>query len=82
MEVRGPWMVQHDFSPHFSANNMYKDLSSALKLAEEVGVSLPAASITREVLRAVKSQGKGHLDSAVVITVLEAMANTEVKPKE
>jgi 2-hydroxy-3-oxopropionate reductase len=82
MEVRGPWMVQHNFSPHFSANNMYKDLSSALKLAEEVGVSLPATSISCEILRAAKSQGKGDLDSAVVITILEAMANIGVKAKE
>jgi 3-hydroxyisobutyrate dehydrogenase-like beta-hydroxyacid dehydrogenase len=82
MEVRGPWMVQHDFSPHFSANNMYKDLSSAMKLAEEAGVSLPATSVSREMLRAAKSQGKGDLDSAVVITVLEAMANIEGKAKK
>lgn len=79
MEVRGPWMVKRAFAPHFSANNMYKDLSSAIKLAEDVGVSLPATSVAREVLRAVKSHGKGDLDSCVVITVLEAMANTEVK---
>jgi len=81
MEVRGPWMINHQFSPHFSVNNMYKDLSSAMKLADEVGVSLPAASITREILRAAKSQGKGGLDSAVVVTVLESMANTEIKTK-
>ncbi len=81
MEVRGPWMIKHDFSPHFSANNMYKDLSSAMKLAEEVGASLPATSIAREILRAAKSQGKGDLDSAVVVTVLEAMANKELKAK-
>jgi 3-hydroxyisobutyrate dehydrogenase-like beta-hydroxyacid dehydrogenase len=81
METRGPRMVKHEFSAHFSANNMYKDLSSALKLAEEVGVSLPAASISREILRAAKSQGKGDLDSCVVMTVLEAMANTVVKGK-
>jgi 3-hydroxyisobutyrate dehydrogenase-like beta-hydroxyacid dehydrogenase len=82
MEVRGPWMVQHDFSPHFSVNNMYKDLSSAMKLAEEAGVSLPATSVSREILRAAKSQGKGDLDSAVVITVLEAMANIEGKARK
>jgi len=81
MEVRGPWMINHQFSPHFSVNNMYKDLSSAMKLAEEVGVSLPATSIAREILRAAKSQGKGDLDSAVVVTVLEAMANKELKAK-
>ncbi|MGA2954123.1 MAG: NAD(P)-dependent oxidoreductase [Thermodesulfobacteriota bacterium] len=81
MEVRGPWMINHQFSPHFSVNNMYKDLSSAMKLAEEVGASLPATSIAREILRAAKSQGKGDLDSAVVVTVLEAMANKELKAK-
>ncbi len=82
METRGPRMVRRDFTPHFSANNMYKDLSTALKLAEECGVSLPAASISREILRAARSQGKGDQDSCVVMTVLEAMANTVVQLKE
>jgi 3-hydroxyisobutyrate dehydrogenase-like beta-hydroxyacid dehydrogenase len=81
METRGPRMVKRDFSPHFSANNMYKDLSNVLRLAEECGVSLPVASATREILRAVKSQGKGDLDSCVVMTVLEAMANVVVQAK-
>jgi 3-hydroxyisobutyrate dehydrogenase-like beta-hydroxyacid dehydrogenase len=79
METRGPRMIKHDFSPHFSANNMYKDLSQALKLAGEVGAFLPAAGISLEMLRAVKNQGKGELDSASVITVIEAMANAVVK---
>jgi 3-hydroxyisobutyrate dehydrogenase-like beta-hydroxyacid dehydrogenase len=68
-------MAKHEFSPHFSANNMYKDLSSAMKLAEEAGVSLPATSISMEMLRAAKAQGKGDLDSGVVLTVLEGLAN-------
>ncbi len=75
METRGPRMARHEFTPHFSTNNMYKDLSSAMKLAEEFGVSLPAASISTEMLRAAKSQGKGDLDSCAVLTVLEALAN-------
>lgn len=82
METRGPRMIKREFSPHFSTNNMYKDLSMALKLAEEVGVSLPATSISREMLRAAKSQGKGDLDSCIVMTVLEAMANMVVKSKD
>jgi len=81
METRGPRMVQRDFSPHFSVNNMYKDLSNVLKLAEECGVSLPVAGAAREILRAAKSQGKGDLDSCAVMTVLEAMANTIVQRK-
>jgi 3-hydroxyisobutyrate dehydrogenase-like beta-hydroxyacid dehydrogenase len=74
-------MVQRDFSPHFSVNNMYKDLSNVLKLAEECGASLPVAGAAREILRAAKSQGKGDLDSCVVMTVLETMANTIVQRK-
>jgi len=82
METRGPRMVTRDFTPHFSANNMYKDLSTALTLAEKCGVSLPVASAAREILRAAKSQGKGDLDSCVVVTVLEAMAGTVVQEKQ
>ncbi len=82
METRGPRMIKHDFTPHFSISNMHKDLSGALKLAEEVGASLPAASIAREILRAAKSQGKGDLDSCSVITILETLANTTVQGKK
>jgi hypothetical protein len=48
----------------------------------DLTLSFPATSISREFLRAVKSQGKGDLDSCVVMTVLEAMANTVVKGKD
>jgi 3-hydroxyisobutyrate dehydrogenase-like beta-hydroxyacid dehydrogenase len=79
MNTRGPRMINHNFfPPHFSAANMHKDLTGALLLAEKHGVSLPTASAAREMLRAVKSQGNGHIDSSAVVTVLEAMANTSV----
>lgn len=79
MATRGPRMLQHNFVPaHFSANNMDKDLTGALRLAEKYGVSLPATSASREILRAVKSQGNGQIDSSAVVTVLEAMAGTSV----
>ena len=82
MATRGPRMIQHHFyPPHFSTNNMHKDLSGALRLAEKYGVSLPTVSAARELLRAVKSQGNGHIDSSAVVTVLETMANTTVCPK-
>jgi 3-hydroxyisobutyrate dehydrogenase-like beta-hydroxyacid dehydrogenase len=83
MTTRGPRMIQHHFSPvHFSTNNMYKDLSGALKLAEQYGVCLPTVSASREILRAVKSQGNGHIDSSAIVTVLETMANiSSLTPK-
>jgi 2-hydroxy-3-oxopropionate reductase len=33
METRGPWMLEHNFEAHFSADNMYKDLSTAMESA-------------------------------------------------
>jgi 2-hydroxy-3-oxopropionate reductase len=66
-------MVAHDFSPHFSTDNMHKDLSTALRLADAVGAVAPAASAALEVLRAARAQGKGSLDSAVVYTVIEQL---------
>ncbi len=82
METRGARMIRHDFSPHFSANNMYKDLSQAMQLAGEVGAFLPATGIALEMLRAVKNQGRGELDSCSVMTIIEAMANTVVESRE
>jgi 2-hydroxy-3-oxopropionate reductase len=79
METRGPLIISRNFKAGFAANNMYKDLSSALKLADECGASLPATSVSLEILRAVKVQGKGDLDSCCVVTVLEELARTQVK---
>ncbi len=74
MEVRGPWMIEHNFTPHFSVNNMYKDLSTAMKLADGCGAVLPTASLSLEMLRAARSRGNGEKDSCVIITVLEALS--------
>ena len=74
METRGPWMVERNFDPHFSTNNMYKDLSNAMKLAAECGAVLPATALSLEMLRAARAQGDGEKDSCVVLTVLEKLA--------
>jgi 3-hydroxyisobutyrate dehydrogenase-like beta-hydroxyacid dehydrogenase len=58
---------------------MLKDLTGALKLGEKYGVSLPAVSVAREMLRAVKAQDNGDIDSSAVVTVLEVMANIPVR---
>jgi 3-hydroxyisobutyrate dehydrogenase-like beta-hydroxyacid dehydrogenase len=74
METRGPRMIKADFSPHFSTDNMHKDLLTALALADSVGAAAPAAAATLEVLRAARAQGKGAMDSAVVYTVIEQLS--------
>jgi 3-hydroxyisobutyrate dehydrogenase-like beta-hydroxyacid dehydrogenase len=79
METRGPWMVERNFDPHFSTNNMYKDLSNALKLADGCGAVLPTAALSLEMLRAARAQGDGEKDSCVVLTVLEKLAGLSGK---
>lgn len=82
METRGERMIRGDFSPGFSTNNMYKDLTSVMKLADEAGVSLPATSTSWDILRAAKSRGDGDLDSCCVLRVLEELAQTKVKSSQ
>jgi len=78
METRGPRMIRRDFSPGFSTSNMYKDLTTAINFANECGVTIPATSISWEMLRSAMAQGKEKLDSCCVMTVLEGLANTKV----
>jgi 3-hydroxyisobutyrate dehydrogenase-like beta-hydroxyacid dehydrogenase len=79
METRGPKMVRRNFTAGFSTHNMYKDLSSVMKLADECGVSLPATSISWDILRAAKTRGNGDMDSCSVMMILEDMARTTVE---
>ncbi len=79
METRGPKMVRRNFTAGFSTHNMYKDLSSVMKLADECGVSLPATSISWDILRAAKTRGNGDIDSCSVMMILEDMARTTVE---
>jgi 3-hydroxyisobutyrate dehydrogenase-like beta-hydroxyacid dehydrogenase len=67
-------MIAHDFSPHFSTDNMHKDLSTALKLADELGACAPAAAAALETLRAARAQNKGEMDSAIVYTIVEQLS--------
>ena len=78
METRGERMLRGDFAPGFSTNNMYKDLTSVMKLADEAGVCLPATSTSWDILRAAKSRGDGDLDSCCVVRILEDLAQTKV----
>ncbi|HTH99583.1 MAG TPA: NAD(P)-dependent oxidoreductase [Acidisoma sp.] len=74
METRGARMISGDFTPHFSTDNMHKDLATAVSLADRLGAATPVAGAALHVLRAARAQGKGSLDSAVVYQVLEQLS--------
>ena len=75
METRGPKMIEGNFQPGFSVSNMYKDLSNVMSLADQVGVTLPSASASLEILRATKSNNMADMDSCSVIKILKTLAN-------
>ncbi|MBW4022215.1 MAG: NAD(P)-dependent oxidoreductase [Proteobacteria bacterium] len=74
METRAARMIAGDFSPHFSADNMHKDLSTATRLADSLGAATPVAGAALDVLRAARAQGKGGQDSAVVYEIIEQLS--------
>lgn len=78
METRGPRILARDFAPRFSVDNQHKDLTNALALAQEVQVPLPVTAAAREVYQSARAQGKGGLDSAAIVTVLEALASVTI----
>jgi 3-hydroxyisobutyrate dehydrogenase-like beta-hydroxyacid dehydrogenase len=82
METRGARMIAGDFTPHFSADNMHKDLATAVGLADRLGAATPVAGAALQMLRAARAQGKGAMDSAVVYQVLEQLSGLPGPPTE
>lgn len=74
METRGSRMLAHDFTPHFTVDNMHKDLSTALRLADSLGSAAPTAAAALTILDAARKEGQGDKDSAIVYAVLEQIS--------
>jgi len=55
-----PTLVEGDYQPHFSLDNMFKDSQFALDLAKEAQLDLPALATTASVM--FKSIQAGHAD--------------------
>ena len=78
MQSRGPRVLARDFAPRFTVNNQLKDLTGILDLARQAQVPLPVGAAAREIYQSATANGNGGLDSAAVVTVLEALANVTV----
>ena len=79
MQSRGPRILTRDFAPRFTVNNQLKDLTGILELARQAQVPLPVGGAAREIYQSATANGKGGLDSAAVVTVLETLANVTVR---
>jgi 3-hydroxyisobutyrate dehydrogenase-like beta-hydroxyacid dehydrogenase len=62
LDVKAPMMLKGEYKPSFPLRLMHKDFSLALDLANQLGVPLPAAASTREVMSAVKGAASEDVD--------------------
>ena len=75
LENRAEWMIEEHFEEvTFRGDYQYKDLRLAIRDAQEYGAPIPITSAAHEVFKALAQSGRGDLDTAAVITVLEEMA--------
>jgi len=68
VKMKLPNAEKHDHTDtHFALRWMRKDVSYALQLAEELGVAMPTAAITRELLQMAMQRGFADQDFSALI---------------
>jgi 3-hydroxyisobutyrate dehydrogenase-like beta-hydroxyacid dehydrogenase len=67
LDVKAPNLLKGEYTPSFPLRLMYKDISLALDLARELGVTLPAASAAHQTYGKVKAASKEDLDYSAVM---------------
>ena len=68
LDLKGANMLKGEYKPSFPLRLMHKDLGLALDLANQLGVPLPAAAASREVLNAVKGAVTEDVDFSALAT--------------
>jgi 3-hydroxyisobutyrate dehydrogenase len=68
LDLKGANMLKGEYKPSFPLRLMHKDVGLALDLANQLGVPLPAAAASREVLNAVKGAMTEDVDFSALAT--------------
>ena len=70
LELHGRRMTSGDFTPGGKVTTQHKDMTQALELAAELGFTLPATRLTRDMCEKLMDAGDGELDHAALIKAL------------
>ena len=70
-----------DWSPTFALDLAYKDMHLALQLADEIGIPLPLAAQTHNLMRMARGSGYGGDDATAMMRVYEDTLRREVRGK-
>jgi 2-hydroxy-3-oxopropionate reductase len=82
IDVRGPKVVEGDFSPGFRSRFHFKDLNIIMKTATDYGVPLPVTSVVHALFNAMIAKGRGDLDHSGIITIIEDLAGIQARTKK
>ncbi|MGZ8585864.1 MAG: NAD(P)-dependent oxidoreductase, partial [Actinomycetota bacterium] len=78
LEVHGRRMLDGDFAPGFRAALHRKDARIVLETAEVLGSPVPSFAVAASAFEALGAAGRGDLDHAALVTLLEEEAGVEV----
>ena len=69
-----PRVLKEDFEPGFMVEHFIKDMTIALKEADQLGLSLPSLALTRELYKTLKSEGNGRKGTQALVKVIEKLS--------
>jgi 3-hydroxyisobutyrate dehydrogenase-like beta-hydroxyacid dehydrogenase len=78
IEMKGPPVLQRDFTPFFPLKLMDKDVRLALETAESLHIPMPLLGALKGVYTACVASGLGEEDFAAAVKLLERYAGVEV----
>lgn len=78
LDLRGPTMIDHDFTPGFKARLHRKDMGIILETAREFGVTLPVSALVDQMFTNLVASGYGDLDHSSLLLVIEALSNHSI----
>jgi 3-hydroxyisobutyrate dehydrogenase-like beta-hydroxyacid dehydrogenase len=73
-----PNIINRNFDPHFSLNNMFKDAKFALDLGKQFGVEMPVLTTAANIMYRTIQKGQGERDYSVLASNYQ---NSTPKPR-
>ncbi len=82
LDVHGRRMLEGDFAPGFRVVLHRKDARIVMETAGELGSPVPSFAVAAGALEALVDGGRGDLDHAALVTLLEEQAGVRVASAE
>jgi len=80
LEAKVPnFVLKGNFEPGFAIDLQYKDLEMATQTAKELGIPVMLTTLAQQVYETARASNLGRKDISAIITVLEKLADVEVR---